>query len=510
MGPTAIEVKGPGRDFKIAREDFTMMQAPLALQQGDGETIAKCYSAAVTSDHVVLIPLDISAISDHMIFNGLGENYPLLFGASDVMIYNTQGFLMQLLTTPNAAGIYAIDDPGNPDSMELTYDRHEFNTYREQHAHTGGYGLDPSDHRLAHRRHLSRRPQPPRARDQRHRREPGPAARRQDPELRLQRRDRARRHQRRHADRPHDPLEHRVRRDRPAAASARPPASRPPRAVTLAESDHVMPPKSDTPGVSNAWRPTPPRVYRTALVAAAGAAVAVTMMVGLTTRAWVGQSFPGFFVLLEPHHSVDRPRGLAGDQRRNDLSTHRDRHGRQGRHGNVDAYEDVAAQPPGTAVHYTLRSGASTEILTISSRRFSLSDYWMIFGSYLATGLLYLLVGMLAAWLLPDANLGRALLLLGGAGGIFALTGAGIYQPGADLRIHALAESFFPATLVYLAVVFASHRAPRDVGGRPDRVVALAGTRRHLPTGTVPARRLYAGAQRLRGVPRTGRPRASA
>jgi hypothetical protein len=145
IGPQMVEVHGPGKTFRITREDFTVMQAPIALQQGDGETVAKCYSAAVTMDHVVLIPLDITAITDHMIFNGLGEGYPLLFGASDVMIYNTQGFLMQLLTTPNAVGIYAIEDLGNPDSMELTYDRHEFNTYREQHAHTGGYGLDPSD-----------------------------------------------------------------------------------------------------------------------------------------------------------------------------------------------------------------------------------------------------------------------------------------------------------------------------------------------------------------------------
>jgi hypothetical protein len=144
MGPLEIEVKGPGRNFTIPSSSFTVMQAPLALQQGDGETIATCYRAAVTSDNVVLIPLDISAIADHMIFNGLGEGYPLLFGAQDVMIYNTQGFLMQLLT-PENAGIYAIEDAGNPDSMALTYDRHEFNTYREQHAHTDGYGLDPKD-----------------------------------------------------------------------------------------------------------------------------------------------------------------------------------------------------------------------------------------------------------------------------------------------------------------------------------------------------------------------------
>ena len=53
---------------------------------------------------------------------------------------------MQLLD-PQQAGIFAIDDPGQPDSMALTYDRHEFVTYREQHAHVGGFGLDPSDPR---------------------------------------------------------------------------------------------------------------------------------------------------------------------------------------------------------------------------------------------------------------------------------------------------------------------------------------------------------------------------
>jgi hypothetical protein len=143
-GPRGMEVKGPGRDFVIPSSDFTMMQAPLVLEEGDGETVATCYSAAVTANNVVLIPLDITAITDHMIFNGLGEGYPLLFGAADVMIYNTQGFLMQLLT-PQHAGIYEIEDLGAPDSLALTYDRHEFNTYREQHAHVDGLGLDPYD-----------------------------------------------------------------------------------------------------------------------------------------------------------------------------------------------------------------------------------------------------------------------------------------------------------------------------------------------------------------------------
>jgi hypothetical protein len=85
-------------------------------------------------------PLDITAITDHMIFNGLSENFPLLFTADDIAIYNSQGFLMQLLT-PQNAGIFSIEDPGNPDSFSLTYDRHEFVTYKEQHIHQGNLAL---------------------------------------------------------------------------------------------------------------------------------------------------------------------------------------------------------------------------------------------------------------------------------------------------------------------------------------------------------------------------------
>jgi hypothetical protein len=51
---------------------------------------------------------------------------------------------MQLLG-PEQANIFAIADPGIPDSLELIYDRHEFVTYRAEHAHVGGFGLDPLD-----------------------------------------------------------------------------------------------------------------------------------------------------------------------------------------------------------------------------------------------------------------------------------------------------------------------------------------------------------------------------
>jgi hypothetical protein len=150
IGPKRIRVMKSNNPeqvlINVPKTDFTVMQPALVLEEGDTETVATCYQAAVTRNNDVLIPLDISAIAQHMIFDGLGDDYPLLFSADDIAIYNTQGFLMQLLG-PEQAGIFAIDDPGNPGSMSLTYDRHEFVTYREQHAHEGGFGLDAADHR---------------------------------------------------------------------------------------------------------------------------------------------------------------------------------------------------------------------------------------------------------------------------------------------------------------------------------------------------------------------------
>ncbi len=145
-GPTRLRLKKSGDIYlDVPKTSFTITQPPVALAEGDGETVATCYRAAVTADGTVLLPFDISAISAHMIFSGIGMTYPLLFDASSVAIYNAQGFLMQLLG-PDQAGIYAIDDPaGAPNSLELTYDRHEFQTYRADHQHIGGLGLDPTD-----------------------------------------------------------------------------------------------------------------------------------------------------------------------------------------------------------------------------------------------------------------------------------------------------------------------------------------------------------------------------
>jgi hypothetical protein len=148
-GPTRIRVERVfgGSILRIDDDEFTMLQPALSLPESDRQTVVECYRAAVGADGTVYIPLNVGAIAKHTVFSGIGKEYPLLFGPEDVVIYNTQGVVMQLLG-PEVANIFAIDDTsGSPDSLEMVYDRHEFETYRQTHQHDGGYGLDPKDPR---------------------------------------------------------------------------------------------------------------------------------------------------------------------------------------------------------------------------------------------------------------------------------------------------------------------------------------------------------------------------
>jgi hypothetical protein len=200
------------------------------------------------------------------------------------------------------------------------------------------------------------------------------------------------------------------------------------------------------------------RSYRAALGTAAIVVVVAATLLGIAASGWIDKPFPGFFVLGNrvipsiglPAWSGSRDGGLY-------------QHTVAAIEGQpvaeaVDVYRYVEQWPVGTALTYELRAAARTEARTIPSQRFSQSDYWMIFGSYLGTGLLYLLLGLLSAWCLPGLPVGRALFAVGTVGGIYALSAVGIYGPTFHLRLHALAEAVFPAALAYLAFVFPHDR----------------------------------------------------
>ena len=146
VGPTAVTVSaGLAPILAVPPTAFTALPAAVALAEENGSSVFYCYRAAVGADGTTYIPLNVGAITQHMVFNGFGQAYPITFSAADIAIYNPQGVLMQLLG-PNNASIYSIkDDKGSDNSFSLTYDRHEFETYRSQHVHEGRLLLDPAD-----------------------------------------------------------------------------------------------------------------------------------------------------------------------------------------------------------------------------------------------------------------------------------------------------------------------------------------------------------------------------
>mgnify|MGYP003693697487 CR=1 FL=1 len=97
--------------------------------------------------------------------------------------------------------------------------------------------------------------------------------------------------------------------------------------------------------------------------------------------------------------------------------------------------------------------------MTLPSRRFSAADYSAVFGAYLATGLCYVLLGDPRRLDAATPNrVGRALLYLGGAAGLYMLTAADLYPPAGSLRLHALAAALLPATLVQFALAVGDTR----------------------------------------------------
>ena len=201
-----------------------------------------------------------------------------------------------------------------------------------------------------------------------------------------------------------------------------------------------------------------PVLFHCVLGTASIAVLAVTMMIGIAATDWIHKPFPGFFVLA---NRVIPSVGLPSWSGSRDGSLYQRTvvtiEGQPIAEA-ADVYRYVEQWPVGSPLTYELRTAAGAETRTIASQLISRTDYWLIFGAYLGTGLLYLLLGLLGAWYFPGLHFGRALFAVGTLGGIYALSAVGIYGPSFDLRLHALAEAFLPAALAYLALVFPDER----------------------------------------------------
>jgi hypothetical protein len=147
LGPTGITVKQGTQTspfMSVPDTDFVIAPAPIVIPSQVGEFRYQNFQAAVGRNGVVYLSLDLTNVTLPMVFQAQAKGYPLRFSSNDVVFYNPQGFLMQLLNQ-NMPGLGSTTASLGVDSNILYYSRHEFNTFYLQHNENQPHATDPAD-----------------------------------------------------------------------------------------------------------------------------------------------------------------------------------------------------------------------------------------------------------------------------------------------------------------------------------------------------------------------------
>ena len=133
LGPASISVyDGDTLVYTLDDDQFTVISEPIALHDFE-ETITRDeYQTGVGADGTVYLAFDLSGMSDATTYSGEAIGFPLRFEGRNVAIFNTQGFLGEVLD-PNSRGLFRLTPGGPWTSTALDYWRHEFRTYKEDH-----------------------------------------------------------------------------------------------------------------------------------------------------------------------------------------------------------------------------------------------------------------------------------------------------------------------------------------------------------------------------------------
>jgi len=134
LGPCSITVWADRTTplYTLGDDQFTLTSKPIVVHDFAETVTEDGYQAGVGKDGTVYVSVDVSSVSDGTIFSGMANGFPLSFEARSVAMYNQQGFLMQLLD-PTSPGLFRITRGGDTTSDALTYWRHEFRTYKQDH-----------------------------------------------------------------------------------------------------------------------------------------------------------------------------------------------------------------------------------------------------------------------------------------------------------------------------------------------------------------------------------------
>ncbi len=173
LGPAAITVRDQAGAVVLAipDTDFTVIAPPVVVPEAGGVVAVDKYRGAVGRDGTLYVALDVSGMLPRVEFAAKGYALALRFAKEGMALYNTQGVLMEALTSAvmdedlnddgdstdpgegdwNQNGlldnpdISAVVPDGGGDSDAFLYSRHPFETYEAEHQPGGPRALDPTD-----------------------------------------------------------------------------------------------------------------------------------------------------------------------------------------------------------------------------------------------------------------------------------------------------------------------------------------------------------------------------
>lgn len=154
IGPVAITVYNGSRElYALGDHEFTVVPEAIVLRDFKASTTRRDYRGAVGRDGTLYIPVDVSNVDSATRFTGGAVGFPVTFAPNNVAMYNSQGYLMQLLD-PTDPALYELYPGDLQISTVLSYWRHEFATYNRQHRWDPDYETEDGEWHADGSRHV--------------------------------------------------------------------------------------------------------------------------------------------------------------------------------------------------------------------------------------------------------------------------------------------------------------------------------------------------------------------
>ncbi len=139
FGPSTISVYDPDGHlvYSLSDDQFTVIAPAIALHDFSEGIVRDGYQTGVGADGTVYFAFDLTEMSDATTYTGSASGVGFRFRPESVGIYNVQGFFGGGLD-PKSPGLFLITPGSGSDSDTLTYWRHEFRTYKDEHRKRDG------------------------------------------------------------------------------------------------------------------------------------------------------------------------------------------------------------------------------------------------------------------------------------------------------------------------------------------------------------------------------------